>query len=87
MVLFNDDDIVAACKPIQCVMSVPNHEGQFEGEEERSKWLDLQYCRFSKKVGVSIKGFESQCYSLLRHIDKERMKKLKESGATESVNI
>ena len=87
MVLFSDDDTIAACKPIQRVVPVPNHEGQFEGEEERSKWLDLQYCQFSKKVGVSIEGFESQCYSLLRCIDEERMKKLKESGATASVNL
>ena len=36
--------------------------------------------RFSKQMGVSIAGFENQCYSLLRCIDEERMKKLKESG-------
>ena len=84
LVLFSDDDTIDARRPIQSVALVANHGGQFEGEEKRSKWLDTQYRRFSKQVGVSITGFENQCYSLLRRIDEERTKKLKDLGPRQS---
>ena len=60
-------------------------EVDFAVEEERSKWLDLQYRRFSKQVGVSIEGFESDCYSLLRRIDDERKKKIKVNDTRQSL--
>ena len=66
-----------SCEPIQSVDFLQKQGLDFEVEEERSKWLDLQYRRFSKQVGVSIVGFENQCYSLLRRIDDERKKKIK----------
>lgn len=69
-------------EPIQSIVS--DQDGCFESETERSKWLDWQYRRFSKQVGVSIVGFEDQCYSLLCRIDVERKKKIMESGPRQS---
>ncbi len=66
-----------SCEPIQSVDFLQKQGLDFEVEEERSKWLDLQYRRFSKRMGVSIVGFENQCYSLLWRIDDERKKKIK----------
>ena len=34
----------------------------------------------ANKWGVSIVGFEDQCYSLLRRIDEERKRKIKDAG-------
>jgi hypothetical protein len=49
-------------EPIQSLCQL--REGVLRSEAERSKWLDWQYRRFSKQVGVSIVGFEDECYSL-----------------------
>jgi hypothetical protein len=84
LVLFNDDETTEArhlmCVPLQSVLPTSKPKETFEVEAERSKWQDNQYRRFSKQMGVSIVGFESQCYSLLRRIDEERKKKLVELG-------
>lgn len=82
LVLFNDDETTDAphliCEPLQSVVLNQKPKENFKVESKRSKWLDNQYRRFSKQVGVSIVGFESQCYSLLHHIDEERKKKIVE---------
>ncbi|GMY29453.1 hypothetical protein FCV25MIE_24695 [Fagus crenata] len=69
-------------EPIQALS--PAQGGCFDLEAERSKWLDWHYRRFSKQVGVFIVGFEDECYSLLRRIDKERKKKIIDSGSRHS---
>jgi hypothetical protein len=91
VVLFSDEETTEAlhlnCEPLQCVAATQKVGETFEVEAERSKWLDNQYRRFSKQVGVSIVGFESQCYSLLRRIDEERKKKKIGIGSTANTSV
>uniref|UniRef100_A0A2N9EU99 ubiquitinyl hydrolase 1 n=1 Tax=Fagus sylvatica TaxID=28930 RepID=A0A2N9EU99_FAGSY len=86
LVLFSENtatDVVPVTEePIQSLS--PAQGGCFDLETERSKWLDWHYRRFSKQVGVSIVGFEDECYSLLRRIDEERKKKITDSGPRQS---
>jgi hypothetical protein len=37
-----------------------------------SVWVEQKYNGFKKLVGMALLGFESECISLLRHIDAER---------------
>ena len=68
------------CIPLQRLEPESDQQGCFDKEEERSQWLDFQYRRFSTQVGVSIVGFEDQCYSLLQRIDEERKSKIQDEG-------
>ena len=83
---FSENTTAVVGSPIAVPLQsfAPETGGCFEVEAERSKWLDMQYRRFSNQVGVSIVGFEDQCYSLLRRIDEERRKKLTDSGPRHS---
>jgi hypothetical protein len=86
LVLFSENtatDVVPVTEELILSLS-PAQGGCFDLETERSKWLDWHYCRFSKQVGVSIVGFEDECYSLLRRIDEERKKKITDSGPRQS---
>ena len=86
LVLFSENtatDVVPVTEePIQALS--PAQGRCFDSEAERSKWLDWHYRRFSKQVGVSIVGFEDECYSLLRRIDEGRKKKITDSRPRQS---